>query len=171
MELNNDILLRPRFMRYLPVALDEVRQRFTTNAAARNNYKTSIVDDHIFIRILKKDQHFWSPQLHLELRENPDSGTDIHGLFGPSPTVWTFFMFLHFVAAGLFITAGIWCYTQHVLDNSILFPVIAMVVLVVIWFTLYTLGQFGKKKGHSQMHELYQYMKECLEVDNFHRNT
>ncbi len=29
--------------------------------------KISSIHYHVFIRILKKDQHFWSPQLYLEI--------------------------------------------------------------------------------------------------------
>lgn len=169
MELPNEIVLRPRFKRHIPNELGHALTEFKATAALDPRYKTSIVDAHIFIRIPKKHQHFWSPQLHLELREDDVEGTCIHGLFGPSPTVWTFFMFLHFVAAGLFIASGIWCYTRTVLNEAILFPVITMVSLVVIWMVLYLAGRTGKKKGEPQMYELYFYMRECFGIERFSR--
>ncbi len=169
MELSNEIVLRPRFKRHLPYSSSEVLEQFKAMSKEDQRFKTSIVDDHIFIRIPKKDQHFWSPQLHLELRNDANDGTDIHGLFGPSPTVWTFFMFLHFVAVGLFIATGIWCYTKMVLKESLLIPILVMISLVVIWSMLYIAGRTGKKKGEPQMYELYYFMKDCLGVERFSR--
>jgi len=167
MELSNQIVLRPRFKRHLSDDLDHVLTRFKTAVSTDPRFNTSILDHHIFIRIPKKDQHFWSPQLHIELRKDELEGTNIHGLFGPSPTVWTFFIFLHFIAAGLFIAATIWCYTRMVLNESILFPCITMISLVLIWMCLYLAGRTGKKKGEPQMYELFFYMRECFSIEKF----
>jgi hypothetical protein len=169
MNIDNEIVLRPRFKRNLPYSMEQSLEQFKTLSGQDQRFKTSIVGYHVFIRIPKSDQHFWSPQLHLELRDEPSKGTTIHGLFGPSPTLWTFFMFLHFVAAGLFIAAGIWCYTKTVLDESIMAPVITMAGLIILWVSMYLAGRAGKKKGEPQMYQLYYYMRDCFGIEKFTR--
>jgi len=51
-----------------------------------------------FIKFNQGSQSFWSPQLHLEIvkLDEDEQKSKIYGLFGPNPTLWTFFMFLHF---------------------------------------------------------------------------
>ncbi|MAK36750.1 MAG: GTP-binding protein, partial [Flavobacteriaceae bacterium] len=94
MHLSENIVLRPRFQFQVSATKDELLAAFQNAKKSQKAYILSIVDDHIFIKIPKQKQHFWSPQLHLELRTNEDSGLMLHGLFGPNPTVWTLFMFL-----------------------------------------------------------------------------
>ena len=120
------------------------------------------LDDHIFIKFNKKEAHFWSPQLHLEINEADDGNSKLYGLFGPNPTLWTFFMFLHFGVATFFIIFGIWAYSAAALDRPYGIQVGAMVFMVVLWFTLYIFGRAGKRKGKPQMSQLYSFMNKRM---------
>lgn len=162
MQLSNEIVLRPRFKKSLAYAAETVLASFEGIATTTNDFKVSRVDDHVFIRIPKNKQHFWSPQLHLEIYEDPTNGTQLKGLFGPNPGVWTMFMFFHFAVAGLFIMAGIWIYTNFSLSQSTVIPMVAMIVLVLLWLGLYVAGRLGKKAGEKEMSSLYSFMKEVL---------
>ncbi|MEM9144384.1 MAG: GTP-binding protein, partial [Bacteroidota bacterium] len=122
------------------------------------------VDDHVFIKFDKKQTHFWSPQLHLEIvqeHENEDT-SKLHGLFGPNPTLWTFFMFLHFGVGTFFVLFGIWAYSYASLNRPYGLQLGVMTVMILLWFALYAFGRAGKHKGKPQMRELYQFMMETL---------
>ncbi len=87
MSLENEILLRPRFKIEIDqnnenalVALDKTKKN-------QKNFVVSRIDNHVFIRIPKSKQHFWSPQLHLEIEEIDDHKSELKGLFGPKPSV------------------------------------------------------------------------------------
>lgn len=162
MELSNEIVLRPRFKLELNRTKDSVLKAFENAKTNSANYHISLVDDHIYIKIPKRDQHFWSPQLHLEIESIEENKSLLHGFFGPNPTVWTMFMFLHVVVATLFLGFGIWAYTNHSLENSYSLQIAAMSFLIVLWLGLYFGGQIGKATGKKQMNELYQFMKETL---------
>ncbi len=123
------------------------------------------LDDHIFIKFNQKEAHFWSPQLHLEINELEDGNSRLFGLFGPNPTLWTFFMFLHFGVATFFIIFGIWAYSSAALDRPYGIQVGAMVFMVVLWFILYAFGRAGKRKGKPQMRQLFSYMKKTLDLE------
>ena len=160
--LSNDIVLRPRFQIKLDRPKEEALQCF--DGEAEKPFLVKRLDDHIFIKFNKKESHFWSPQLHLEINEITEENSRLYGLFGPNPTLWTFFMFLHFGVATFFIIFGIWAYSSAALDRPYGIQVGAMVFMVILWFTLYALGRAGKRKGKPQMNQLYNFMKNSLKL-------
>ena len=161
MNLNNDIVLRPRFSMKLNQDAKIVLEHFKSNTKKNSSVRVSVIEPHIFLKITKEKQHFWSPQLHLEVLEEGTSST-IKGLFGPNPVVWTMFMFLHFIVAGVFIGCSVWAYVNHSLNESILLPILLMIAMVIIWILFYFGGQVGKEKGKEQMNILYQFMQEVI---------
>ena len=128
----------------------------------QSDYIVSRVDDHVFIRLPKQKQHFWSPQLHLEINEIDSKTCMLHGLFGPNPTVWTMFMFFHFLVAGLFIAFSIWTYTNWTLENPFGIQLGFTLFMIVVWFGLYFAGRLGKSKGKDEMHQLRDFMNDTL---------
>ncbi len=165
MEVTKDIVLRPRFFLDLDMPSEKALEAFEKKGKTCTDFKISRIDHHVFIRIPKKDQHFWSPQLHLEIYDIDDQ-PKLKGLFGPSPTVWTFFMFAHFIVATAFIGAGIWMYVNMSLGDDYLYAIIAMVLLFITWFVLYFAGRLGREAGKKEMHMLYEFMKRTLGAIN-----
>ena len=162
MSKTNKIVLRPRFKIALKHDNTSVLKAFEDAKKTCETYKIVRVDEHVFIRLPKHHQHFWSPQLHLEINETDAQTSILHGLFGPNPTVWTMFMFLHFLVAGLFIAFGIWTYTNWVLKGSYGLPMGLTLLMVVAWFVLYFAGRFGRAKGKAEMQGLYDFMDATL---------
>jgi hypothetical protein len=119
-------------------------------------------DDHIFIRITKQKQHFWSPQLHLEIISLEEQKSFLQGFFSPNPTVWTMFMFFHFVVAILFLGFSIWTYTNYTLHSSFALQLAGMFFMILIWIGLYFGGRMGKLAGKKEMHAQYDFMKKRL---------
>ncbi|SDH97298.1 GTP-binding protein [Winogradskyella thalassocola] len=162
MSLTNEIVLRPRFKFEVTTNNETLLKGFEDSKLNQNNFIVSRIDDHVFIKIPKKDQHFWSPQLHLEINEEDSHKSVVHGLFGPNPTVWTMFMFFHFIVAVLFFGFGIWAYTNATLGNSYAIQIALSLLMIVIWFALYFAGRIGRSKGMSEMHKLHGFMKETI---------
>ncbi len=164
MKISKDIVLRPRFFKELDIPSEKALEAFENKSKTCKDFKVSRIDHHVFIRFPKKEQHFWSPQLHLEIYDTDKNKPTLKGLFGPSPTVWTLFMFLHFIVAGLFTIAGIWLYVNIRLDSPILFPIVSMIALFITWFVLYFAGRLGREAGKKEMHSLYNFMKNTLDI-------
>ncbi len=78
---------------------------------SQNRFIISCVDDHIFIKLPKQEQHFWSPQLHLEITEKDENSCSLHGFSGNN--VWTMFMFLHVAVGILFMVDLTWLYSNY----------------------------------------------------------
>ena len=164
MHLSNEVVLRPRFKIDLNTDDKKALQAFKDKKSEQSKYIVTCVDHHVFIKIPKEKQHYWSPQLHLEIDPIDDDSSLLSGLFGPNPTVWTMFMFFHFIVAGLFIGFGVWAYSNWSLGEPFLIQGAMMILMVLIWFVLYYGGRMGKAKGNDEMHLLYDFMKKTLGV-------
>ena len=158
--LPNEIVLRPRFQLQIPKNKENVLSMF--EGLKEDPFLVKRLDEHVFIKFNQKEHHFWSPQLHLEIDEVDDISCKLYGVFGPNPTLWTFFMFIHFVIATLFIIIGIWAYSSASLNKDYHIQVGIMIMLTALWFVLYFAGRSGKKKGKPQMHQLHEFMTNVL---------
>jgi len=162
MELSNDIVLRPRFKFDVSTGSEKLLKGFEETKKLQSDFIVNRIDDHVFIKFPKQAQHFWSPELHLEINEKDKQNATVHGLFGPNPTVWTMFMFFHFIIACLFIGFGIWAYTNATLGNPYAIQVFLTLFMVLIWVVLYVAGRMGKSKGKPEMYKLHGFMKDTL---------
>lgn len=156
---NSEIFLRPRFS----IQLERRKEHVLTQFKEALNLNTTklrgtFVDDHIFISVPKKEEHFWSPQLQLELLETSDNKTTIKGLFGPKPQVWTLFMFVHFIVGISFLGFLVLLFTRISLDETIVFPIVMLLFLPLLWIFLYFLGKIGKETGKDQMKILHDFV-------------
>ncbi len=162
MSLGEEMVLRPRFKRTIPEASEVVLDRLAASKETQKDFVVSRIDNHVFIRIPKNEQHFWSPQLHVEVDEIDVQQCELHGLFGPSPTVWTFFMFLHFLVACLFIGFGVWAYTNAALKTSYGLQIGLMIFMIFVWFALYFAGRMGRAKGKPEMILLNDFLNRTV---------
>ena len=164
MSLENEILLRPRFKLELNHNNENALKTFENTKDNQKNFIVSRVDNHVFIRIPKDKQHFWSPQLHLEIDEIDSNKSVLRGLFGPKPSVWTMFMFFHFAVVGLFMGFGVWAYSNWSLKTSYGIPLGLMLLMVVVWFVLYIAGRLGKTKGKEEMKQICSFLEDTLDL-------
>src|SRR5690606_9806879 len=137
----NDIALRPRFKFVINKNKDIVLNTFERARSTQSLYIITRIDDHVFIKKSQENRQFWSPQLQIEITEIEEHSCMVSGLVGPNPTVWTLFMFLHFMIACLFIAFGIWTYTNITLNTSYIIQISFMLMMVIIWFLLYFFGR------------------------------
>lgn len=141
-DFTKEIVLRPRFQISLKTDLEQLQHVFDNVHTER--FLVKRLDEHIYIRFRKSETTFWSPQLHLELTSFEKGISNIHGVFGPNPSLWTFFMFLHFGVGTLFVILGIFAYSNYSLGHDVTFWMVGMFFLVLIWFTLYAFGRMGR---------------------------
>jgi len=163
MPLSNDIVLRPRFKIELPRYNEAVLSDFQNAKATQSEFVVVRVEEHVFIKFPKHKRNYWTPQLHLEINAIDDNSCVIRGLFGPGPTVWTLFMFLHFLIAGMFIAFGIWTYTNWSLDQSFFIQASGTILAVLLWVTLYFVGSFGKASSVNDMRALNNFMHAIID--------
>lgn len=162
----NRIILKPRFKIKVGEDKEIVMDRFRDNLEDTNcNYRSKIVDNHIVIDVPKEEEHFWSPQLHVEV-ENENEHTIVKGVLGPQPKIWTFFMFLHFAVAIAFFVFFVMFYSKWSLKQDYTFSMIMLIAMPVIWLLLYVAGQLGKKIGYDQMKGLHDFLMKTIYKDD-----
>ena len=163
MEPEKSIALRPKFevesKKTVAEILEKAKQLKTELKA---DYQIKIIDEHLYFYFSKEKRKYYSPFLHLEL-EADEGKTIIKGLFGPEQLLWTLFMFLHFIVAGLFLVFSMMAYTHWSLNQSIVLDIVVMTFMVVFWILLYVIARINREKGVPQMHELEDLMYKVLE--------
>lgn len=163
MEIEKQIQLRPRFEKIVTKPVNAIKEAAESlKSSKKPNYIINLLDDHIWIYIGNENKKTYSPHLHLELEALVNGNTKVKGLFGPEPALWTMFMFLHFVVAGIFIIFGVFAYSNWSLGQPSGIHITIMLLMIIAWFSLYFTARSNRKKGMPQAHELEKLMEEML---------
>ena len=164
MDANNELRLRLRFYKDVMTNTNVLSQKFADYAKTNpDDYAVKTRGTHIWINIKGDKKRYYSPHLHLELEAKSENETHIRGLFGPDPTLWTFFMFLHFIIAGVFLIFSGITYSNSVLNKSYTFDIVVLVLMVILWFLLYFIAKQIRSNGNNQTHELEKVFLEIIE--------
>lgn len=163
MDANHEARLLLRFYQDVEQNTDAVLQKFKTY---QKNHSDScllkIRHNHIWLDVPASKKEYWSPHLHLELESKAENETHIRGLFGPDPTLWTFFMFLHFMVAGVFLLFSGIAYSDYVLKLPVKMDFVVMALMVIVWFLLYFIAKQIRFKGQEQMNDLEKIYLEII---------
>lgn len=165
METKNTLSLRPTFNVDVPLSMQQILEKATQlKAEVQEDYIIKISDHHLFFFITHAHRKYYSPHLHVELTENADKSTNVRGLYGPDQTVWTFFMFLHFIIAGIFLIFAMMAYSHYTLKQSVAFDFVVMGAMIVFWFALYFQARSNRTKCQPQMRKLDALISRIIEV-------
>lgn len=110
------------------------------------------------ISFVERERHFWSPWLHLDLRQT-DEVTVLHGRFSPHPSIWTGLVFGYLALTVLAFFGAVFGFSQWLSGETpwgcVVIPVVAVLGMLV-WIT----SQVGQRLAHDEMVEL----KHCIET-------
>jgi hypothetical protein len=162
----NRILLKPRFKLRYSDPKQEIIEQFRVNLARETcPFPSKIVDHHIVIDVPEGTEHFWSPQLHVEVEEE-EGATVVKGILGPKPKIWTLFIFFHFAVAVTFFVFFVIFYSRWSLGHDYTLSMTMCILMPVLWVALYFAGQLGKKFGYDQMQDLHRFLTDTLKDKN-----
>jgi len=153
--------MRPTFSLETKMSAEEVihcARLFVEERQAE--YQGLFTVTHAMISIKESKRHFWSPYLHLELREE-DSQKHVFGRFSPHPSIWTGFMFAYLVIVVLIFFSSIWGVAQLLLGNSpwaFYLIILEVLLAVVLWFGSKT----GQKLAYDEMVLMKQTIESCI---------
>jgi hypothetical protein len=158
---NNQLRIRPRFRQEVDLSPEEIKEKLKPALDMnRDICRAKIVQNLIILSVPPEQQHYWSPQLSLEL-EKTDSGTMIRGLYGPKPAVWTMFVFFYSGIGFLTLLGLIFGLSQQMLKMEPwalwFFPL--GIILIVGFFLV---SKIGQGLGQKQMHELKNFVDGVL---------
>jgi hypothetical protein len=157
----SSLQLRPRFKRSVelnPLQITERIRDYINNPDT--HIEASITGHHAVFTILSREQHYWSPQLNLEILEE-GKGALVKGLYGPAANVWTLFIFLYTGIGIIAIIGLLYGLVQWSLNMSPMalwiFPAAVLVELI-----LYLTARSGQKIAAKQIELLQQELDRIL---------
>jgi hypothetical protein len=164
MEIDDQLPLRYRFYKVVSKSYEAILDScIQLKETVEPDYKIKVAGHHIWLHVGLLNREKYSPHLHLEIEKMEDGNTSIRGLYGPDPVLWTLFMFLHFVVAGIFIIFSIITFSKWSLNQPFGFDLLVMFAMVNIWFLLYFIARLNRKKGLKQAKELEVLFNKIIE--------
>jgi hypothetical protein len=153
--------LRPRNRYQSELPKQEILKMIDEGLKERKSQVTGIVvQEHAFIRIPEKDQHYWSPEMHVWAREE-EKETIIYGVIGPKPMIWTMFIFFYTVVLVSAFFGGSYGIIQLILGIKADFMwsiPIGLMALILIYGAAF----YGQRKGRKQMLLLQRFLDGLL---------
>ena len=157
----NSIRNRPRFKLYTDMSLEEYESNLRDYLEKHHDQFFGNINKEvatIFVRT--EEDNYWKPNLALRI-EKEDEKTVIRGVFGPSSSVWTFFMFVYFLLTVSWMTFFTLFYVEKQIktDNYPWALPCSIAVLVLIALT-YAAVRFGQMKAKDEMQQLRKFAEE-----------
>ncbi|WP_312825175.1 hypothetical protein [Epilithonimonas sp.] len=160
-ETLNSIRNRPRFKLYTDLSLEEYEANLKKYLNEhQDQFYGNINKEVATIFVRKEEDNYWKPNLALRI-EKEDEKTVIRGIFGPSTSVWTFFMFLYFLFTVSWMTFVTLYYVEKQINTSnypwalpCSFAVLGLIALT------YLAARLGQIKAKEEMQELRKFAEE-----------
>jgi len=153
--------LRPRSRFTTDLPKQEILRRIDKQLKEKKYPLTGIVvQEHAFIRIPEKDQHYWSPEMHVWAREE-ENKTIVYGVIGPKPKIWTMFIFFYTVILVSTFFGGSYGIIQLILGikGDFVWSIpLGLIALALVYGAAF----FGRSKGRKQMQILNDFLKSIL---------
>lgn len=154
--------IRPRFQREVDLSAPEVLRRLDKALQGDEGVSGRISDHHVVLGIPEEEQHFWSPQLSLEVETLDENSALMRGLFGPKPTVWLMFIFFYALLGFICLIVAIIGFSQLNLglSGAILWLLPVFLGIIVM---MYLSARAGQRMGHDQMVHLHHFVENALQ--------
>ena len=152
--------IRPRFSVESELTMDDISNRITNALKKEGSSCIGYANSrYAMITIPEKDQHYWSPQLKISMEELEDGMTEVRGVYGPRPAVWTMFVFFYFFIFVSITVIGIVGMSNMSLDKpaNILWFIPA---LLLVFASLFLTSHFGKMKGRTQIITIHKFFEK-----------
>ncbi len=149
----SDIKFRPRFRIETTLEEEEVADIIRKKLKEDNPHRfhSTLVKDHLVMKINKEERHFWSPIMDVSLSKNYEyGGTLIRCLLAPEAGVWTMFMFFYAVSGfgafiGIMIAMSQWTLERDMWGMWLAFG------SALLGLILFGIAQFGKGISRDEM--------------------
>ena len=158
----SQLRLRPRFVTTTHIDPNEVLERLQAALQDSSGPVTGqVFTSSVVLRITPEAVHFWSPRLELSVDPHLGGGSVVHGLFGPRPSIWSFFMALYAATAFLGSMGVIYGWSDWSLGGTghALWAGPAALVSAGV---IYVAGRLGRRLGMDQMRLLKRFMEDAL---------
>lgn len=149
----NAIRNRPRFKLYTQISRTEYAERLRYFLEKSDELGGNINKEVASIWVKTEYDSFWKPYLSLRTeKDREQDSTVIRGVFGPSASVWTFFMFLYILfATAAIIFFSLWFVTGNIATEDFSWAKYAAVLSLFMLGVTYVAAFVGQRKAKEQM--------------------
>lgn len=145
----------------LAVAAQPLMSEIGLRLQARDTRVVGLVTRrHVELTIRAADRHFWSPHLSLDVFEQ-EEGVILRGRYAPHPSIWTGLMAFYGVLIMLSIGGAVFGFSQHTLGMPT-WGFWALPICAVCGLATYGFSCMGQRLASDQMHELQDFLEECV---------
>ncbi len=157
----NKVQIRPRYTFSTQLKKEEVieklKEALEKDASGLNG---KFVKPLVVISTNETDQHFWSPELTLDIEEK-GSETEIRCTLGPRSSLWTMFATFYGFSVLIGVAGLILGFSQLTLGmNTYGFWLVPVSIILLI--SAYGIALAGQKLAYEQMLELRSFIKRTL---------
>ncbi len=156
--------IRPRFQREVDLPVEELLRRLGRRLAAPGEGVYGYVaEHHVVLKVPQADQHFWSPQLSLEVEPNGE-GARLRGLYGPNPTVWLMFIFFYAILgfiSTIVLIMGLSEWNLGLPGRILWLLPAAAFIFLMVWLS----ARAGQRLGREQIHLLQGFLDDTINQD------
>lgn len=156
---------RPRFKIFTDLSREEYTadlRLFLKENAAEYNGNINVEGGLIIVKT--EHNNYWKPCLALRAEHDAEENkTLIRGIFGPTSSVWTFFMFLNFIFGIMWMVAiTLWYVEKQIKSNDFWWALpFSFVVLLCLALT-FLAARIGKYKAKAEMQKLRKFAEESI---------
>jgi len=172
-------LIRPRFKLHTDLDKIDILDKIQCELKPKNSVVGTRTKNRCFLSIPKGDQHYWSPEMQIEVSDNAvdendydldkdTSNSTIRCVIGPKQKIWSMFVFGYALSGSIIFFGGLYGLVQLNLDKPSPFLWSFPIGIVMIVF-LYTAAAYGRKKGHEQMNHLIRFLYNSIGDNNIRR--
>lgn len=159
---------RPRFKIFISSTAQEYQQQLKKLLYKYDKQFGGNINNEVSnIWVKTSEFPFWKPYLSLRT-EIENEKTVVRGIFGPSSSVWTFFMFVYFLLTVLwmvFIT--IWFVSWQIKAEGYTWGLPASMIVLACILLTYLSSLYGQKKAKQEIDLLRKFALESSDlVDN-----
>ena len=160
--------IRPRFTLTSNASIEAICSRYKAILITKQKpFEGKVRHGYISIIPTEVQRHYWSPHLSIvvEQSEEDENVTLLKGLYGPSPSVWTMFVFFYAIITLVTVIVTIIGFANLSIDESgkILW---ALPFLIILILSIYVTSYFGQLKGKDQIEEINHFFLTILEDIN-----
>ena len=168
-ETLNTIRNRPRFKLWTSLTPEEFTEQLKIErekGKETSKFTGKISSQESFVEVKTEDEPIWKPRLTLRAEVEPGEGTIIRGIFGPRPSIWTFFMFLYVCLGATFITFGCLYYSMYVAnsrnDSDFSWVGIATMLSFLAIIVTYIAVKIAQHKAKGEMMQLREFAENII---------
>ena len=166
----DNIEIRPRFKLISEMEENLILDRVSLALPLQSEIIGTVNQDHIFLKIPKDQQHYWSPHMEVVVKKyyEDETKTSVSCLIGPKPSIWLMFVFMYVGIGVLALFGGLYGLVKWNLGKESIF-IWAIPLAIILCSIIYLTSKYGQRKGRDQMLYMVSFLYHAIDDDEIVR--